>query len=289
MDDTLDLSRVHKKLAEAQFFLGKMEDQERRIIGDREPFDYYLSAFLSAARTVDYRLRHEQATTYPAWRTTWDARLAPEEDSLIKFMIDDRNVEVHESGSSRSVAQEGVEFPTGAHQVDSGVLEIFGPPGMPPAVVYRPTYNFTIDGADHKATQACASYLKLLRKLVSQFEATFHRTARAILAMRRSEPLGRRRSLTTLFGIATFSFRLGEPRYPWFFRPCRGSDARLSRIALAALRPTRPVDRSAAHRTKAERETRIVRLLNRGVSIAEIAGRRTKARPPVYPAETICP
>jgi hypothetical protein len=50
----MDLARVHKKLAEAAFFLGKMIEEERRPFGDREPFDYYLSAFLSAGRTVDY-------------------------------------------------------------------------------------------------------------------------------------------------------------------------------------------------------------------------------------------
>jgi hypothetical protein len=78
----LDLARVHKKLAEAQFFLSKLIEQERRIFrgGDpRERFDYCLSAFLSAGRTVDYRLRHEQAAIYPACRTEWDASLKPQE------------------------------------------------------------------------------------------------------------------------------------------------------------------------------------------------------------------
>jgi hypothetical protein len=39
--------------AEAQFFVDKMTKQEPRIMGDRKPFDYYLSAFLSAGRAVD--------------------------------------------------------------------------------------------------------------------------------------------------------------------------------------------------------------------------------------------
>jgi hypothetical protein len=37
-------------------------------MGDKEPFDYYLSAFLNAARTVDYRLRDQQGATYVSWR-----------------------------------------------------------------------------------------------------------------------------------------------------------------------------------------------------------------------------
>ena len=171
----MELTRVYKKLAEAQFFLRKLTDQERKMIGDMEPFDYYLSAFLSAGRTVDNRLRHEQAAIYPAWRKTWDANsLTPQEKSLIKFMVDNRNVEVHASGSSRSVADESVEFPAGTHRVEGGSIDVvngFGPPGMPSAVLSKPTYNFTIDGAERKATEACASYLTLLQKMVAEFDA----------------------------------------------------------------------------------------------------------------------
>lgn len=172
MEGKLDIARVHKKIGEAHFFLGKMTEQEGRIVGDKEPFDYYLSAFLSAGRTVDYRLRHEQAGIYPAWRTAWDANLAPQESTLIKFMVDDRNDEVHERGSSRTIAQEGVEFGIGEHRLPGGggMISISGPPTMPPAVLYRPTYSFTIDGANCKATEACREYLALLRRMVSQFE-----------------------------------------------------------------------------------------------------------------------
>jgi len=52
-----------QKIAEAHFFLNLLTEEERRIIGDKDSFDYYLSAFLSAGRTVDYRLRHEQSGT----------------------------------------------------------------------------------------------------------------------------------------------------------------------------------------------------------------------------------
>jgi hypothetical protein len=168
----VDLERVHKKLEEARFFLGKVMDEEPRIVGDKQPFDYYLSAFLNAGRTVDYRLRHEQATIYPAWRTAWDASLTPQENSLIKFMVDDRIAEVHASGSRRSVGQESVEFGIGEHRLPGGggMVGVAGPPGMPPAVVNRPTCSFIIDGTDRRATEACRDYLALLERMVSQFE-----------------------------------------------------------------------------------------------------------------------
>lgn len=86
-------------------------------------------------------------------------------------MVDDRNDEVHERGSSRSVAQESVEFAVGAHHIDGAVMDVTGPPGMPPAVVYKPTYRFTIGGVERNATEACATYLALLQGMVAKFEA----------------------------------------------------------------------------------------------------------------------
>lgn len=176
MEGKLDLARVHKKLAEAQFFLGKMTEQDRRMfLGDGEIFDYYLSAFLNAGRTVDYRLRHEQAAIYPAWQAAWDAGLTPQENSLIKFMVDDRIAEVHKSGSNRSDAREEIGNPMGSTSVilNTSVIlsDTSSSPVITPAVILKPTYNFTIDGAERKATEACTAYLALLQRMVTQFEA----------------------------------------------------------------------------------------------------------------------
>jgi hypothetical protein len=172
----MDLGQVHKKIAEAHSFLRKMTDQESRIIGDTE-FDNNLSAFLNAARTVDYRLRHEQGAIYKPWRKAWDARLAPEQRSLMKFIDDDRAKEVHDSGSSRNVRQEGVKFGIGTHHLDGGGTLTIG--GIPTplsgiesaATIYKPTYSFTIDGTDRKVTEVCGTHLALLQKMVADFEA----------------------------------------------------------------------------------------------------------------------
>ena len=72
MEREMDLARVHKKIAEAQFFLFLMCKEEHRSTGNRDAFDYYLSAFLSAGRPVDYRLRHEQKSIYKPWRKEWE-------------------------------------------------------------------------------------------------------------------------------------------------------------------------------------------------------------------------
>ena len=166
----MDLTRVYKKLAEAQFFLGKLTEQERKMIGDMEPFDYYLSAFLNAGMSVrggfHYRQDRARNEAAKAWREQWENNLSSEERTLYDFMHKDRVDEVHASGSSRSVAQEDIKFPIGTHRVEGGMIDVSGPPWMPPAVISKPTYNFTIDGAERKATEACASYLTRLRGFV---------------------------------------------------------------------------------------------------------------------------
>jgi hypothetical protein len=168
----VNLDRVEKKLREARFLLDKMRDQEGRAFGDKEPVDFFLSAFLNAARTVDYRLRHEQGTIYRPWRATWDKnKLTPTEAALVTLMIDDRNVEVHESGSGRAVRTEDIEIFGDSYEDASGMVTVFGPPDMPRAVIRKPAYYFTIAGADERATEICEEYLKLLKRMVAEFKA----------------------------------------------------------------------------------------------------------------------
>jgi len=172
----MDTGNIDKKLREAKFFLDKMIDHEQRAFGEREPFDFYLSAFLGATRTVDYRLRHEQGATYKPWRTKWDANLTPAQQTLIKFMVDDRNVEVHGSGSGRGQKTDEIEV-RDSYSDKSGTLQVFSVPAPltgiaePPAKIYKPAYSFTIDGNDRKATEACREYIDLLAQMVDQFKA----------------------------------------------------------------------------------------------------------------------
>jgi hypothetical protein len=175
----MNLEQIEKKLREADFFLGKMREQESRAFGDKEPFDFYLSAFLNAARTVDYRLRHERGATYKNWRATWDASLPPGQNRLIEFMVCDRNIEVHESGSGRSVKSEEVPITGSTTYSDkSGTLHVFASPRAlmpdkagPDVVISKPSYHFTIAGSERSATEACAEYLSLLSGMVEQFKA----------------------------------------------------------------------------------------------------------------------
>jgi hypothetical protein len=169
----MDTKNVEKKLREAEFFLNKMREQERRAFGDREPFDFYLSAFLNAGRVVDYRLRHEQRATYEPWRKAWEATLPKNELELIIFLNDERRVEVHESGSGRTAKLEGFEV-LHSYSEESGTLEVSGVPHTlggsgAKATIYKPAYSFTIQGDERRATEVCEQYLLLLKKMLGQF------------------------------------------------------------------------------------------------------------------------
>lgn len=148
-----------------------MIEQEARAFGDREPFDFYLSAFLSASRSIDYRLRHQQSAIYPAWRNSWDANLAAGDDQLIKFLCGDRGHEVHKSGSGRTATLEYSAIPGNTYSDSSGVLTVFAPPGTPPATIGKPAYYFMIGGANIRVTEACTEYLTLLDRMVADFKA----------------------------------------------------------------------------------------------------------------------
>ena len=169
------LSQVLKKLAEACFLLDKIAEQECLVLGERESFDYYLSAFLTAAMSVrggfHYRQNPKRNQPIKAWRAQCENNLSRQERSLYEFMREERVAEVHHSGSSRSVGQEGIECGIGEHRLPGGLFSVFGPPGMPPVVIPKPTYNFTIDGAERRATEVCGEYLALLRRMVAEFEA----------------------------------------------------------------------------------------------------------------------
>jgi hypothetical protein len=163
------MEKVEKKAREARFFLTKMSEQERLAFGDKEPFDFFLSAFLSATRTIDNRLRHEQCEKYLDWRKVWDEKLTRPEKSIIKFMIDDRNIEVHEGGSRRNPTTGDINVGN-FYSDQSGSLFISGPPSMSGATIQRPAYSFTIAELERKVTTVCAEYLALLERMVEEFK-----------------------------------------------------------------------------------------------------------------------
>src|SRR5580658_107496 len=137
------MPNVEKKLREASFFLSKLAERGNMALGDHEELDFYLSAFLNASRSFDYRLCYEQKTLYKTWRTQWDALLSGTDQRLMKFFAHDRAEEVHRSGSNRDEKQTGI--PVGnMYQDASGTVYASGPPDASASVIIsKPDYYFT--------------------------------------------------------------------------------------------------------------------------------------------------
>ena len=69
-----EIPKTLKKLREARFFLAKMTKDSRSTKLAGEDFDFYLSAFLSAGRSVTLVLQVEQQDLYDAHKAiflTW--------------------------------------------------------------------------------------------------------------------------------------------------------------------------------------------------------------------------
>lgn len=165
------MDQVRKKIREARFFLRKMSERVQLAFGDHEEFDFYLSALLSAGRSIDYRLRHEQGATYKSFRSSWDNTLPSADQRLLKFLVDDRNLEVHESGSARSQGEDRIPV-LGSYQDKSGTIKVSAPPGTSPAQIIKRTYSFIIDGVDVPVLECCERYLGLLEQMLADYCST---------------------------------------------------------------------------------------------------------------------
>jgi len=166
----MDLSGVNKKIREAEFFLERMREFEKRMLPTHEQFDFYLSALLSAGRSVDESLREEHESSYVAWRGQWNAANGPA-DELLRFFAEDRNVEVRETDSKRTEKETPLALAKTQHQEGGAKATVTGPPGSYPLAAAEREYVFEIDGVPHKVTDACAEYIKVLKKMVAQFNA----------------------------------------------------------------------------------------------------------------------
>jgi hypothetical protein len=170
------IENAEKKLRETSSSLEQMIELQRMAFGDKEKFDFYLSGFLSAGMSVRgaFHIKQDRKRNEAVrkWKDDWEAQLTPEERCLWDFMRTNRNHEVHGSSLSHTMKTEEIKVGIGSSYSDkSGTLEVWGSPMAGPVVIHKPTWYFTIDGVDRKATEACGEYLGLLEKMVAKFKA----------------------------------------------------------------------------------------------------------------------
>jgi hypothetical protein len=172
----MDIESVKAKLRQVRPFLDQMRACKGMAFGDKEvKFDTALSAFLSAGRSVMYRL--EQMASYETWRKGWDAQ-NPSKDSLLKCIHYKRGTDVHGRGSGY-IAKPGEEIKVGSgsfYSDESGKVEVWGCPspllGVDlSATISKPEYVFDVCGTELPVIETCAEYLATIEQMVAQFEA----------------------------------------------------------------------------------------------------------------------
>jgi hypothetical protein len=168
----MDIDKAEKKVREAEFFLGKMRQEERDAFGgNQEPFEFYLSAFLSAAATVPECFRHGQDPRASRFKQDWVGQLKPEQKLLYNRLGKERDAEVHRAASSRKAKTEKKEFGPGTYSFGGATHHVFAPPDVQAALILqKKVYTFTIAGTEYIAIDACAEYYELLARMVADYK-----------------------------------------------------------------------------------------------------------------------
>ena len=160
---------IQKKLREAKFFLSHMMQSARSARLDHEHFEFYLSAFLSAARSVTDFFERKQK----AWWSQWKANRAsksPEDLRLLNQMTKQRDNEVHEKGAD--VAHHLEDVPLSkietASVLHAAYAPSFGEPWAEPQISLK-VYYFTLGGVTVNVIETCQRYVGLLERAVEDF------------------------------------------------------------------------------------------------------------------------
>lgn len=165
------------KLGEAEFFYRKLSALQQRIVSNEpEAFGFYLSAFLSAARSVSLVLQTEHKQKYDEWFLGWKESLPTDEQALLTNFNEQRVATVHRKGAEvahRSEAISQSEFFLAAALEGAQVHIWTGPPGTPLPQFYRSVRSFNFDGEEAEVVQACGRYLAVVSDLVKSFAERF--------------------------------------------------------------------------------------------------------------------
>jgi hypothetical protein len=171
------IEKTKMKLEEARFFYRRLiECREKPLSSESNGFQFYLSAFMQAARTVPWRLKKEEKEKYLAWLPTW--KVTPEETALLKFTNDRRIDEVHRGGIETIVEWQDIDIydllkssPVHSRIFDSAHDESM-PAGARPlrgGSVTFPAHYFDREGVKEDVIETCNKYLDYLERFVQEF------------------------------------------------------------------------------------------------------------------------
>ena len=175
-----------RKLAEAAFFLGKIEKVERQL----PDFNYYLSAYFSAARSVSWILKAEYSKE--SWFSSWHASFnaSADEEDFMKIINSIRirtekhepvdavptlvaGLPVHESVPEAEAKRETVvrsERVVISRREDGGTSSIALSESAPNSHLQGIEFRIP-EFPNYDITYACRRYFAIIERLVSGCEA----------------------------------------------------------------------------------------------------------------------
>jgi hypothetical protein len=167
------IPKTRKKLREAEFFLGQLSEKAKSLNLEPEKADFYLSAFLSAARSVTLFCQFEEKALYDTWFLFFQVGLSRPEEKLLCDMNKQRVAEVHQGGAGIRPKIESspvTRFDVHANNPLASSMIGCDPPGIPPAEVGQRVLYFQLAGETVEVLATCKTYLSLLRRFVNDFE-----------------------------------------------------------------------------------------------------------------------
>jgi hypothetical protein len=172
---TQHIEATRKKLREAGFFLQRLAsvDKGSVINADPEAADFYLSAFLSAARAVGWTLKKERTAEWDAWNHDgWFTTLTKDENALWAFMRDQRNY-VHKAGGPELTYTitpvSMMEFMREQSLQGNQIFFNTGMPGTPQPTFTKLEKSFTAHPGK-ALSEVCQPFFDLVSRMVDKFE-----------------------------------------------------------------------------------------------------------------------
>jgi hypothetical protein len=167
------IEATKKKMQECLFCLKILRQESKRATcNEPEASDFYLSAFLSAARSVTFALRVEESEKYESWFEPWRATQSQEDQDLLRFMNLQRRDEAHKAGASVTTEWEFIslqDVPTERRAHPAYGIHMWAPPGAEPPRIGVPRLSFSQDGHARDAVEICDLYAGILERLIRDF------------------------------------------------------------------------------------------------------------------------
>jgi hypothetical protein len=172
------LEATKTKLEEAKFFNGLLRNEQNKPPGHlaaaqpNKAFLFYLSAFMSAARSIPWVMQNEDKEKYDKWLREWENTLTKDDRDLLKFTNAVRIDVVKRQGAATEVEwglvpAESVYTDKSFHPAYG--FHFMGSSFQGTARVGVQIHHFEIGGQKVAVTDVCDRYIEYNERMIADF------------------------------------------------------------------------------------------------------------------------